>query len=93
VGGGSGWGTVFNLFAQPHLTITPDGSNVLLTWPTNATGFVLQSTTGFNAPVFWNNVTPAPTVINGLNTITNGSSGQRVFYRLIFQSLVGGGGC
>ena len=30
--------------SPPQVTIMPSGSNVILTWPTNATGFTLQST-------------------------------------------------
>ena len=47
-GGQGGAGTVFRLTivpGPPQLTIIPSGANVILTWPTNATGFTLQSTT------------------------------------------------
>src|ERR1035437_3383230 len=45
-GGSSGYGTVFSLslgsVSAPQLTIIRSGANVILTWPTNATGFNLQ---------------------------------------------------
>src|SRR5207245_2162792 len=46
VGGSWGRGTVFSLsLPSPQLTIIPSEAAVILTWPTNATGFTLQSTT------------------------------------------------
>jgi uncharacterized repeat protein (TIGR03803 family) len=38
-GGSSGNGTVFSLSFRPQLTITPSGTNVILTWPANVAGF------------------------------------------------------
>jgi uncharacterized repeat protein (TIGR03803 family) len=88
-GGSSGNGTVFslslavsNLPQQPLLTITRSQSNLLLTWPTNFTGFTLQSTTNFSSPA-WTNVSPGPVVINGQNTVTNPIFGPRKFFRLV----------
>jgi uncharacterized repeat protein (TIGR03803 family) len=52
-GGNSGGGTVFSLslVAPPQLAITLSGANVILTWPTNATGFTLESTTSLLPPL------------------------------------------
>ena len=87
-GGPYGNGTVFSLSLgsvsapTPTLAIRSSGANVLLTWPTNATGFALQSTTNLLSPVAWTNVSPGPVVINGQNTVTNPASGTNKFYRL-----------
>jgi uncharacterized repeat protein (TIGR03803 family) len=81
-GGISGYGTVFSLFFPPQLTIILSGSNVTLTWPTNATGFTLEFATNLVSPIFWNTNSPAPVVINGQNTVTNPISGTRQFFRL-----------
>jgi hypothetical protein len=67
---------------QPQLTIIPSGTNVILTWPTNAIVFTLQSTTNLVSPVVWNTVSPAPVIVNGQNTVTNSISGSQKFYRL-----------
>ena len=80
-GGSSGNGTVFSIFIQPQLTIIPSGQSVILTWPTNYTGFTLQSTTNLVSPV-WTTNSPAPVVVNGQNTVTNPISGTQQFYRL-----------
>jgi hypothetical protein len=42
----------------------------------------LQSTTNLVTPVVWNTNSPAPTVVNGQNTVTNPVSGTQSFYRL-----------
>jgi uncharacterized repeat protein (TIGR03803 family) len=64
-GGGSyGWGTVFSLslrsVSATQLSIIPSGTNVILKWPTNATGFTLQSTTNLVSSVGWTTVSPVP---------------------------------
>jgi hypothetical protein len=66
----------------PQLAIIPSGANVILTWPTAAAGFTLQSTTNLVSPVVWSPVSPGPIVVNGQNAVTNPISGTRKFYRL-----------
>ena len=72
-----------NQFSSPaQLTIMPSGTNVILTWPTNAFGFTLQSTTNLVSPAVWSTNSPAPVVIGGQNVIINPISGPQRFYRL-----------
>jgi uncharacterized repeat protein (TIGR03803 family) len=80
-GGTLGNGTIFSIFIQPELAITSAGDNVILTWPTNATGFALQSTTSLLSPV-WSTNSSSPVVVNGQNTVTNPVSGTQQFFRL-----------
>jgi uncharacterized repeat protein (TIGR03803 family) len=88
--GGGAWGdgSVFSLSFAPQLTITPAGANVVVSWPTNVSGFdysgyILQSTTQLGASAVWATNSPTPVVINGQNTVTNPISGLQKFYRLI----------
>jgi uncharacterized repeat protein (TIGR03803 family) len=87
-GGSTGNGTIFSLsLPLPQLTIILSGTNVILTWPTNApgfdySGFTLQSTTNLVSPVVWSTNSPAPTIVNGQNAVTNPISGTQQFYRL-----------
>jgi uncharacterized repeat protein (TIGR03803 family) len=85
-GGSLGFGTVFSLslgsVSAPQLTIISSGVNVILTWPTNAAGFTLQSTTNLVSPAVWSTVSPGPVIVNGQNAVTNPVSGARQFYRL-----------
>jgi uncharacterized repeat protein (TIGR03803 family) len=89
-GGGSAGnhGIVFSLSFRPQLTITPSGTNVILSWPTNVagfdyTGYRLQSTTNPVSSAVWSTNSPAPVVIAGQNTVTNPITGARQFYRLV----------
>jgi uncharacterized repeat protein (TIGR03803 family) len=82
-GGSSGNGTVFSLsLPPPRLAITPSGANLLLTWPTSAPGFTLQSSTNLASPVVWLTNSSAPILVNGQNVVTNPVSGAQRFYRL-----------
>jgi uncharacterized repeat protein (TIGR03803 family) len=74
-------GTVFAISLQPQLALVPFGSNLLLSWPTNFTGFILQSATDLNSPVWTTNL-PAPVVVKGHYTVTNPISGTQQFFRL-----------
>jgi len=70
---------------SPRLTITRSGANVILTWPTNAAAFTLQSTTNLVSPALWNTNSPAPVIVNGQNTVTNPAAGAQKFFRLKSQ--------
>ena len=65
-----------------NLTIIRSAANVILTWPTNATGFTLQSTPNLVSPAVWTIIVPGPVAVNGNNTVTNPISGTQQFYRL-----------
>jgi hypothetical protein len=84
-GGSSFNGTVFSLLlpvGPPQLTVIASGVNVILTWPADATGLTLQSTTNLVSPADWATVSPRPVVIDGQNAVTNLISGTQQFYRL-----------
>jgi uncharacterized repeat protein (TIGR03803 family) len=85
-GGSAGDGTAFSLSLEsvgaPQLAIISSASNVVLTWPTNAAGFTLQSATNLTSPADWTTVSPGPVVVNAQNTVTNPASRTRQFYRL-----------
>ncbi len=67
----------------PQLAIIASGTNVILTWSANFTGFTLQSTTNLVSPTVWTTVSPAPVIINGNNAVTNSISSTSTFYRLV----------
>jgi len=70
-----------NASVPPALTIIHSGTNVLLEWPTNATGYTLQFGSNLTSSV-WSTNLPAPVVLNTKNVVTNGISGTARFYRL-----------
>ncbi len=67
----------------PRLTISLSNQKVVLSWPTNASGFTLQSTANLVSPAVWTTVFPGPVIVNGQNAVTNTISGTQKFYRLI----------
>ncbi|HWW02385.1 MAG TPA: hypothetical protein VNZ64_21990 [Candidatus Acidoferrum sp.] len=66
----------------PRLTVTRSRTELILTWPTNATGFTVQSATNLVSQAAWTTVSPGPTVVNGQNTVTNPISRTQQFFRL-----------
>jgi uncharacterized repeat protein (TIGR03803 family) len=79
-GGAKGYGTVFRLtlglvtIGPPQLTILHAGTNVILTWPTNATGFTLQSASAVTG-TFTN-------IPSATSPYTDPIPGPQKFYRL-----------
>lgn len=76
-GGKESAGTVFSLTLPllPQLNIALAGANIILTWPTNATGFTLESTTNLMSPAVWS-------AISGQYAVTNPVAASQTFYRL-----------
>ncbi len=68
--------------SQPSLTILRSGTGASLTWPSDAAGYKLQSTTSLTLPITWKDVSAGVVVINGQNVLTNAISGAQQFYRL-----------
>jgi len=83
-GGVGGAGTVFRLtiVPDPQLTIIPSEPYVILTWPTNYSGFTLQSTMNLGSSAAWTTNSSPPVVVGGQNVVINTISGRRQFYRL-----------
>jgi uncharacterized repeat protein (TIGR03803 family) len=84
-GGSQGGGTIFRMTIvpePPQLTITPAGANVILSWPTGATGFNLEFATSLVQPVVWQLNSTAPLVVSGQNIVTIPMSGSQMFFRL-----------
>ena len=66
----------------PSLNARPNGNELILSWPTNAPGFTLQSTLDLTPPVTWVDSTSAPAVSGAHFTLTNTTTGGAQFYRL-----------
>ena len=83
-GGQGGDGTMFRLTVvpEPQLTIILSGANVILNWPTNYTGYTLESTTNLGSAAVWNTNSPVPVIVNGQFAVTNPISGTQKFFRL-----------
>jgi uncharacterized repeat protein (TIGR03803 family) len=73
------------IVSAPALQAQVSGKNFVLSWPINATGYVLQTTTNLTAANSWTAVANVPAVINGQDVVTNGISDRMRFYRLKAQ--------
>jgi uncharacterized repeat protein (TIGR03803 family) len=85
-GGNAGLGTIFSIslpISAPRLNIVFFGANLTLTWPTNVTGFTLQTATNLAPVAIWSTVSTGPAIVNGQNSITiNPNAGMNEFFRL-----------
>jgi hypothetical protein len=68
--------------APPQLTLALSGTNVILTWPSDATGFVLESASTLADGGDWQDFPTAPTEIDGQNVVTITATGPGSFFRL-----------
>ena len=66
----------------PALNARPNGNELILTWPTNAAGFTLQTTPDLRSPTHWIDSTSVPAVSGAQFTVTNPLSASAQFYRL-----------
>jgi subtilisin family serine protease len=65
----------------PLLTLTQVGANIILTWPIDAVGFLLQTATTLDSSAAWQ-ADSLPTVVNGLNTVIHPFADSRRYFRL-----------
>jgi hypothetical protein len=74
-----GYGHPCNL--PQALKITPAATEVVLSWPTNAVGFVPQATPGLSPPA-WVDLNAPAAVLGSENTLTNPAQDPTGFFRL-----------
>jgi len=72
--------TTFTTLAPSVSALVQQGA-LVLTWPTNAIGFVLESTTNLAAPE-WAAVSAPVSIVNGSFAVTLPMTNQQTFYRL-----------
>jgi uncharacterized repeat protein (TIGR03803 family) len=73
-------GSIYRL-TLPTLEGSPRSNSIVLSWPTNMTGFTVQGSTNMDR-TSWTNLNVSPTVVNGYFTLTNNPAGPTMFYRL-----------
>ena len=65
----------------PSLSIIRSGTNALLEWPTNSTGYTLEFATNLISGT-WSTSLPAPVIVGSNNVVTNAISGTPKYFRL-----------
>ena len=69
-------------FSPVQLTAGLGGTNVVVSWPASPAGFTLQAATTLTAPVTWQNIAAANSILsNAMNTVTLPASSAQ-FFRL-----------
>jgi pimeloyl-ACP methyl ester carboxylesterase len=69
--------------SAPLLGISKPGTSMVFSWPTSATGYILQSSPNLGSAAVWSTASPSPVVVGGQNVVTNAMSGSRMFFRLM----------
>ena len=65
----------------PELNIALSGNQVVLYWPTNASGYVLQSTTNVSS-ANWGSISNGINTTEGYYVYSNAPGGESAFFRL-----------
>ena len=83
----TGWGTQITLLSvnpnTPSLTITPAGTNMLLTWPASTDpAYLLETTTALQPPAIWTPVANPVAISFNQNVVTTPKTAGANFYRL-----------
>jgi|ERR1017187_8107016 hypothetical protein len=78
------WSTqITELLTAPlQLAISRSGTNVMVSWPSIATGYHLQSATNLVSSVTWSNVTQMPVTNSSQLSVLVPISGNQKFFRL-----------
>jgi len=69
------------LTGPPSLTVSPADTNIVLSWTTNASAFLVETSSQLDSPT-WSIVTNTPTVSNACYNIALPTSSSSQFYRL-----------
>jgi len=72
------------------LGIVPAGNKVVITWPTNALNYVLQSTTNLTKANWLTVTNPTPVIISTNNSLTYTNNSLTRFFRLYLNTVVSG---
>jgi hypothetical protein len=81
--GDSGLANAINIVNRPTLTTLPSGGSLLMLWPVNPAGFLLETTPRL-FPANWTTVGITPFQIGDQNLLSIPASGTNAFYRLVF---------
>ena len=67
----------------PRLSLRQSGPGIAVSWPSSQTGYRLQSATLLTPLPNWTNVPEVPAWSQAQNVVSNDTSGESKFYRLI----------
>lgn len=83
-GSANNTGTIFKLDLRPKLNSALVGNDVTISWlELFGIGYRLQSASSLTSPISWVDVTNAPVLADGIQTVTETVAGAAKYYRLI----------
>ena len=74
---------LIHIFDAPTLGSSTVGTNLVLSWGTNWTGYSLYSATALSTNAAWSKVSKSPSKSGKNYVMTNGMTSSAVFYRLV----------
>ncbi len=74
---------LIHIFDAPTIKASKVGSNLVLAWGTNWTGYSMYSSTSLAPGATWTKMTKSPVKVGAMNVMTNTMSPGAVFYRLV----------
>jgi uncharacterized delta-60 repeat protein/uncharacterized repeat protein (TIGR01451 family) len=75
--------TVKTVVNALQMNITISGTNLVVSWPADSAGFVLQRASSLTPPIVWTDVSsPAPQIVGDRKTVTLPLGGGNEFFRL-----------
>ena len=69
-------------FASTRVAVTRAATNVVISWPVNEAGLLLEAAAELSPAVDWQADTNQPFITNGFNTVTLPGDGSARFFRL-----------
>jgi uncharacterized delta-60 repeat protein len=75
----------FVAVSPPALRIQLAGNQIVISWPTSAPGFVLQSAPSLLPPVLWADVSQTPGIVGSDYTVVLPSGTGPQFFRLVYR--------
>jgi hypothetical protein len=72
----------FYVVPPPTLSLSLQGTNVVIAWPVTATGWQLQAASSLSSATQWTALTNTPAALNYQFVVTNSITSQGMFYRL-----------
>lgn len=80
---GNNFASVKSVVDYPPLSFGRSGNSLVISWPVEATGYVLDRTTNLAPPIVWLPVTnPPPVTVGGFKYVTNTIGAGSEFFRL-----------
>lgn len=74
---------LIHIYDAPTITVAPVGTNLVLSWGTNWTGYTLYSSPSLSPGATWTKITKSPTKVGALNMMTNTMTQSIMFYHLV----------